>query len=68
MPRTRRAMREIRQESPYHYVFSPYVEPIATVESGETNQLLTQVGTMYVGNMVDTYYSLVAGVNRSYLS
>jgi amidase len=34
----------------------------------EAYQLLTQVGTMYVGNMVDTYYSLVAGVNRSYLS
>jgi amidase len=33
----------------------------------EAYQLLTQVGTMYVGNMVDTYYSLVAGVNRSYL-
>ena len=33
----------------------------------EAYQLLTQVGTMYIGNMVDTYYSLVAGVNRSYL-
>jgi amidase len=34
----------------------------------EAYQLLTQVGTLYVGNMVDTYYSLVAGVNRSYLT
>lgn len=33
----------------------------------EAYQLLTQAGTMYVGNMVDTYYSLVAGVDRSYL-
>lgn len=33
----------------------------------EAYQLLTQAGTMYVGNMVDTYYSLVAGVEKSYL-
>jgi amidase len=31
-------------------------------------QLLTQAGEMYVGNMVDTNYSLVAGINKSYLS
>jgi len=30
-------------------------------------QLLTQAGSMYVGNMVDTYYSLVAGIEKSYL-
>lgn len=30
-------------------------------------QLLTQVGTLYVGNMVDTNYSLVAGVAKDYL-
>jgi amidase len=34
----------------------------------EAYQLLTQAGTMYVGNMVDTYYSLVAGVDKSYLA
>ena len=28
-------------------------------------QLLTQLGELYVGNMVDTNYSLVAGVARS---
>lgn len=33
----------------------------------EAYQLLTQAGTMYVGNMVDTYYSLVAGIDKSYL-
>lgn len=33
----------------------------------EAYQLLTQAGTMYVGNMVDTYYSLVAGIEKSYL-
>jgi acetamidase/formamidase len=31
-------------------------------------QLLSQVGTLYVGNMVDTYYSLVAGIEKSYLT
>jgi acetamidase/formamidase len=31
-------------------------------------QLLTQAGTLYVGNMVDTYYSLVAGIEKSYLA
>ena len=31
-------------------------------------QLLTQAGTLYVGNMVDTYYSLVAGVEKTYLT
>lgn len=30
-------------------------------------QLLTQAGSLYVGNMVDTYYSLVAGIEKSYL-
>ena len=30
-------------------------------------QLLTQAGGLYVGNMVDTVYSLVASINKSYL-
>jgi len=31
-------------------------------------QLVTQAGELYVGNMVDTYYSLVAKLPKSYLS
>ena len=31
-------------------------------------QLLTQLGELYVGNMVDTYYSLVAGIRKEYLT
>ena len=27
----------------------------------------TQAGTLYVGNMVDTNYSLVAGIEKAYL-
>ena len=30
-------------------------------------QLLTQLGELYVGNMVDTNYSLVAGVAKEHL-
>ncbi len=30
-------------------------------------QLLTQAGGLYVGNMVDTTYSLVASINKRYL-
>ncbi|MGB4136377.1 MAG: acetamidase/formamidase family protein [Microbacterium sp.] len=30
-------------------------------------QLVTQAGSLYVGNMVDTYYSLVAKISRDYL-
>jgi acetamidase/formamidase len=30
-------------------------------------QLLTQAGQLYVGNMVDTTYSLVAGIDKKYL-
>lgn len=30
-------------------------------------EALGQVGEMYVGNMVDTYYSLVAKVKKKYL-
>ena len=30
-------------------------------------QLLTQAGTLYVGKMVDTNYSLVAGIEKPYL-
>jgi amidase len=35
------AMREIRQKGPYHYVFSRYVDPIATVQPGETVAIYT---------------------------
>jgi hypothetical protein len=31
-------------------------------------QLLTQAGTLYVGNMVDPNYSLVAGIEKAYLA
>jgi amidase len=30
-------------------------------------QLVTQAGELYVGNMVDTYYSLVAKLPKHYL-
>lgn len=30
-------------------------------------QLVTQAGSLYVGNMVDTYYSLVAKIRKEYL-
>ncbi|HET6886001.1 MAG TPA: hypothetical protein VFH32_07205, partial [Rubrobacteraceae bacterium] len=30
-------------------------------------QLLTQAGGLYVGNMVDTTYSLVASIDKTYL-
>ncbi|MCE5281027.1 MAG: acetamidase/formamidase family protein [Deltaproteobacteria bacterium] len=33
----------------------------------EAYELLTQVGGMYVGNMVDTTYSLVASIDKRYL-
>lgn len=33
----------------------------------EAYQLLTQVGGLYVGNMVDTVYSLVASIGKKYL-
>lgn len=33
----------------------------------EAYQLLTQVGGLYVGNMVDTTYSLVASIDKKYL-
>ena len=44
---TRRTMtmadiREIRQQGPYHYVFSRYADPIATVEPGETVAIYTE--------------------------
>ena len=35
-------MRELRQEGPYHYVFSPYAEPIASVVPGETVAVHTE--------------------------
>ncbi|MDP9439404.1 MAG: acetamidase, partial [Actinomycetota bacterium] len=31
-------------------------------------QLLTQAGGLYVGNMVDTTYSLVSSIEKKYLS
>ena len=34
-------MREIRQQGAYHYVFSRYVEPVATIEPGETVAIYT---------------------------
>ena len=34
-------MQEIRQQGPYHYVFSRYVEPVATVQPGETVAIYT---------------------------
>jgi acetamidase/formamidase len=33
----------------------------------EAYQALTQIGRLRVGNMVDTYYSLVAGIEKRYL-
>ncbi|MCE5283517.1 MAG: acetamidase/formamidase family protein [Deltaproteobacteria bacterium] len=33
----------------------------------EAYELLTQVGGLYVGNMVDTFYSLVASIEKKYL-
>lgn len=36
-------------------------------ERYDAYQLLTQVGTLYVANMVDTNYSLVAGIEKTYL-
>jgi amidase len=30
-------------------------------------QLLTQAGGLYVGNMVDTTYSLVASIDKQYV-
>ena len=33
----------------------------------EAYQLLTQIGGLYVGNMVDTVYSLVASIEKKYL-
>jgi amidase len=35
-------MREIHQPGPYSYVFSPYAEPIARVEPGETIAMFTK--------------------------
>ena len=35
-------IREIRQDGPYQYVFSPYAEPIARVEPGETVAIYTE--------------------------
>ncbi len=37
------------------------------IERLDAYQLLTQAGTLYVGNMVDTTYSLVAGIEKSFL-
>lgn len=32
----------------------------------ETYEALTRIGDLYVGNMVDTYYSLVAKIRKEY--
>ncbi len=32
----------------------------------EAYEALTQIGGLYVGNMVDTYYSLVAKIQKRY--
>ena len=34
-------MQEIRQQGPYQYVFSRYVDPVATVKPGETVAIYT---------------------------
>jgi acetamidase/formamidase len=49
-----------------------YVELIEwLVELGwdrlEAYEALTQIGDLYVGNMVDTYYSLVAKIRKEYV-
>ncbi|WP_138420467.1 acetamidase/formamidase family protein [Aquibacillus sediminis] len=36
-------------------------------EKFEAYQALTQIGNLYVGNMVDTYYSLVAKIQKKYV-
>lgn len=37
------------------------------LDSWDAYQLLTQAGGLYVGNMVDTAYSLVASISKRYL-
>jgi amidase len=37
------------------------------IDRWDAYQLLTQAGGLYVGNMVDTTYSLVAGINKRFL-
>ena len=39
----------------------------AREDKRRTESLLTQLGELYVGNMVDTYYSLVAGVAKEHI-
>src|SRR4051812_37947986 len=41
LPWRRVAVQEIRQKGPYHYVFSRYVDPVATVRPGETVAIYT---------------------------
>ena len=38
----------------------------AAVNRLEAYEALTQIGDLYVGNMVDTYYSLVAKIRKEY--
>ena len=51
-----------------------YIELIGWLEDGyrfsrlDAYQLLTQAGGLYVGNMVDTTYSLVASIDKQYLT
>jgi len=50
-----------------------YAEQVTWLEADhgwsrlDANQLLTQAGELYAGNMVDTAYSLVASISKRYL-
>lgn len=44
-----------------------WLESAYAMDRWDAYQLLTQAGTLYVGNMVDTNYSLVAGIEKSFL-
>ena len=58
-------MREIRQPGPYSYVFSPYPEPIATVDPGETVAIFTEDA---FGGAVQSEDDLPSKVLGSYLN
>jgi acetamidase/formamidase len=44
-----------------------WLENEHAMDRWDAYQLVTQAGKLYVGNMVDTYYSLVAKLDRSFL-
>jgi len=44
-----------------------WLESDYSIDRWDAYQLLTQAGGLYVGNMVDTTYSLVAGINKRFL-